>query len=63
MSDQRRLPHAQERFTCGGCGETVQRRRPLRPTGKRCLCCSFLDTVHDVQTREALRGVLDRMKA
>ena len=63
MSDQRRLPHAQERFTCGGCGETVQRRRPPRPTGERCLCCSFLDTVQDMEMREALRGVLDRMKA
>ena len=44
-----------------GCAKTVRRRRPPNPTltSRRCLCCSFLDTVHDVGMREALRTVLE----
>ena len=44
-----------------GCTKTVRRRRPPNPTltPRRCLCCSFLDTVHDVGMREALRTVLE----
>ena len=61
MADQRRRPHAWERFTCGGCSKTVQRRRRAPDAGKRrCLCCSFLDTVHDARMREALRRVSEQ---
>ncbi len=61
MADQGRRPHAWERFTCGGCSKTVQRRRRgiSNPGKQRCLCCSFLDTVHDVRMREALRTVFE----
>ena len=59
MADRRRCSRVWECFTCGGCGKTVRRRRPPKPTPRRCLCCSFLDTVHDVRTREALRRVFE----
>ena len=63
MEDQKRRPHAGECFTCSGCGKAVRQRRAANPTQQRCLCCSFLDTVHDVQMREALRRVLNRAGA
>ena len=61
MVDSRRHSHEWECFSCGGCTKTVRRRRPPNPklTPRRCLCCSFLDTVHDVRLREALRTVLE----
>ncbi len=61
MADRRRRSHEWECFTCGGCTKTVRRRRPPNPglTPRRCLCCSFLDTVHDVRLREALRTVFE----
>ncbi len=59
MADRRCLSHAWECFTCGGCTKTVRRRRlPNSPPG-RCLCCSFLGTVHDARLREALRLVFE----
>ena len=59
MPDRKRLSYAWECFTCGGCSKPVRRRRTPKPTKQRCLCCSFLDTVHDVRMREALRTVLE----
>ncbi len=57
MVDRGRHSHAWECFVCGGCSKTVRRRRP--PTPRRCLCCSFLDTLHDARMREALRLVFE----
>jgi hypothetical protein len=61
MADRKRRSQDWECFTCGGCTKTVRRRRPPNPTltPRRCLCCSFLDTVPDVRLREALRTVLE----
>ena len=59
MVDRRRRSHVWECFTCGGCSKTVRRRRTPNATRQRCLCCSFLDTVHDVRMREALRTVFE----
>ncbi len=59
MADRRHLSHEWECFTCDGCAKAVRRRRlPNSPTG-RCLCCTFLDTVHDMRLREALRTVFE----
>ena len=59
MADQTSRSLVWECFACGGCTKTVRRRRtPDSPQG-RCLCCSFLDTVHDVRMREALRTVFE----
>jgi hypothetical protein len=59
MADQRRISHQWESFTCGGCTKAVRRRRLPNSPPRRCLCCSFLDTVRDVRMREALRTVLE----
>ena len=59
MADQGRHPRVWERFTCISCGKAVRRRPAPRPTERQCLCCSFLDTVHDARMREALRRVLN----
>ncbi len=61
MADRGRRFHEWECFTCGGCTKTVRRRRPpnLNLTPRRCLCCSFLDTVPDLRMREALRTVFE----
>ena len=61
MADRKPRSQDWERFTYGGCTKTVRRRRPPNPTltPRRCLCCSFLDTVQDVRLREALRTVLE----
>ena len=59
VADQKPPSHAWECFTCGGCGKAVLRRRTPNPTPRRCLCCSFLDTVQDARMREALRTVLE----
>ena len=61
MAAQRRDFDGWECFTCGGCTKPVRRRRPLNPnrTPRRCLCCSFLDTVQDMRMREALRTVFE----
>ena len=61
MADRKRRSQDWECFTCGGCTKTVRRRRPPNRdlTPRRCLCCSFLDTVPDPRLREALRTVLE----
>lgn len=59
MVDRGRRSHEWECFSCGGCTKTVRRRRPPNPTPRRCLCCSFLDTVPDARMREALRAVFE----
>jgi len=59
MADRKPRSHGWECFTCDGCAKAVRRRRPPNPSPKRCLCCSFLDTVHDVRMREALRMVFE----
>lgn len=54
---------APARFVCPGCGLGFPRRRAAHPGGLppfRCLCCSFLTTIEDVRTREALRRLLSR---
>src|SRR3982750_2873465 len=57
--DRKRDLYSWECFTCGGCSKPVRRRRLPNSPPRRCLCCSFLDTVHDVRMREALRTVLE----
>ncbi len=59
MVDRRRHSHAWECFVCDGCTKTVWRRPAPNSPRQRCLCCSFLDTVHDVRMREALRRVFE----
>jgi hypothetical protein len=59
MADQRRISPQWECFTCGGCTKAVRRRRLPNSPPRRCLCCSFLDTVRDVRMRETLRRVLE----
>ena len=59
MADRKPPSHAWVCFACHGCAKAVPRRRlPNSPAG-RCLCCAFLDTVHDVRMREALRTVFE----
>ena len=61
MVDRRRRLRTRERFTCGDCGNALHLiSRASSPLRRQCLCCSFLDTVHDVRMREALRTVFER---
>ena len=55
MEDRRFSSRSWECFDCRGCGKPVRRQRTPNSPWQRCLCCSFLDTVHDLRMREALR--------
>ena len=59
MVDRRRDSRAWECFACDGCTKPVRRRRAPNSPWRRCLCCSFLDTVNDMRMREALRLVFE----
>jgi hypothetical protein len=59
MVDRKRLAHEMEYFPCDGCTKAVRRRRLPNSPPRRCLCCSFLDTVRDARLREALRTVFE----
>ena len=60
MADRRRPSRGWEWFTCDHCAETARRPRTPDPNlaPPRCWCCSFLDTVQDVELREDVRTIL-----